>query len=269
MSAARPDQRFSQRVDAYVRHRPGYPPELMPCLREEFGLSLAHAVADVGSGTGISAELFLDNGNRVFGIEPNAAMRSAAEQRFADRPNFVSVDARAEATTLPDASVDWVVAAQAFHWFDVPAARREFARILRPGGRVALIWNDRRNDTPFLRDYESLLRAYGTDYLEVCHQGEAARGRVAEFFEGRVVHRRVFPNAQHFDFDGLRGRLESSSYVPRAGDARYEPMIAELRRLFDRNVAGGTVQFGYDACLFIGERESRDPETLRHCEPRP
>ncbi len=161
-------QRFSDRVENYVRYRPSYPDEIVQILRDETALNPDSVIADVGSGTGISAELFLKNGNTVFGIEPNLQMRQAAEQLLKPYSDFRSVDGTSEATTLASASVDYAVAAQAFHWFDPSRTRQEFVRILRPSGWVVLIWNARRlESTPFLRAYEQLLQEYGTDYLQV------------------------------------------------------------------------------------------------------
>ncbi len=134
-------ERFSDRVENYIRFRPTYPAEVLKILRDGIGLSPAWTLADIGSGTGISAQLLLTNGNTVYGVEPNAPMREAAERLLAADCNFHSVPGTAEATTLPDASVDAVVAAQAFHWFDAPRALNEIARVLRPGGWLVLIWN--------------------------------------------------------------------------------------------------------------------------------
>jgi SAM-dependent methyltransferase len=271
--SADPLKRFSGRVDDYVRCRPSYPPQLLDCLAREFGLRPEHVVADIGSGTGLFTETLLQHGNQVFAVEPNGDMRRAAEQRFrvarsrvggaVDPGRFHSIAGRAEATTLPDASVDWVAAAQAFHWFDVDAARREFARILRPAGRVALIWNDRREDTPFLCAYEQFVREHAIDYAAVKHRNAETDGRIERFFApgGTVCQqaghappyvRRGFANHQDFDFDGLRGRVESSSYMPARDHPRHEAMLAALRRLFDRHAAGGTVPFEYDTKLFVG-----------------
>ena len=164
-------KRFSNRVADYVRYRPDYPRGILAILEAETGLSADSRIADVGSGTGISAELFLAHGNVVDAVEPNADMRAAAEATLAQYPRFHSVVGTAEATTLADNSVDYVVAAQAFHWLDAQATRREFARILRADGWVVLIWNTRRVDaTPFLRAYEVLLQKFATDYRQVDHR---------------------------------------------------------------------------------------------------
>ena len=166
-----PTQRFSSRVDNYTRYRPTYPPAVIELLRDECGLTSSSVVADIASGTGIFTCMLLEDGNRVFGVEPNAEMRRAGEKDLAAYPNFTSVDGTAEATTLAAHSIDIVTAAQAAHWFRLDAARQEFVRILKPGGWAVLLWNQRRTgSTPFLRGYEQLLLTYGTDYQDVRHE---------------------------------------------------------------------------------------------------
>ncbi len=248
-------RRFSDRVDDYVRYRPGYPTAVIDVLAHETGLTSHSEIADVGSGTGISSELFLRNGNTVFGVEPNTEMRGAAERLLAGYPRFHSVPARAEATTLPAASVDYVCAGQAFHWFDAQLARTEFARILRPAGWAVLLWNARRLDsTPFLREYDAMLERYGTDYRQVRHQHlDVARLRVLFDGEhGSAFHLRKLYNEQRFDFEGLRGRLLSSSYTPTASHPGYLPMLRELRRIFDEYADGGSVAIQYDTEIYFG-----------------
>jgi SAM-dependent methyltransferase len=247
-----PTHRFSDRVEHYVRSRPDYPRAFYDFLHADLALAPPAAIADVGSGTGISARPLLVADHTVYGIEPNAPMRQAAERLLASFPSFRSLDATAESTTLPNASVDLVLAAQAFHWFDRPRARAEFARVLRPGGWLVLVWNERRLDaTPFLRDYEALLYRYGTDYATVRHENvdESALGA---FFAPATYSKREFPNAQHFDYAGLESRLLSSSYTPSADDPRRAPMLAELRDLFDRHQQGGQVTFEYDTRAYYG-----------------
>jgi SAM-dependent methyltransferase len=246
-------KRFSNRVADYVRYRPGYPPGVLNLLRDECGLTPDWAIADVGSGTGILTRLFLENGNIVYGIEPNAEMRAAGEEFLAAYPKFRSVGAPAEATTLPDASVELVTAAQAFHWFDPAAARAEFARILRPGGWAAVIWNERKKALgPFAEEYETLLRTFGTDYARVSETYPEPE-RMARFFGAGNFWHCAFPNEQRMDFDGLRGRLLSSSYAPAAGHANHEPMLAELRRVFDRHAESGQVRIEYDTHVYYGQ----------------
>lgn len=246
-----PEQRFSDRVENYVRYRPGYPLEIIPLLQREAELSPQSVIADIGSGTGISAELFLKAGFTVHAVEPNYDMRAAAERLLARHPNFHSVNASAQATTLPDHSMDLIVAAQAFHWFNTPETRAEFTRILRPGGPIALIWNERKLDsTPFLHAFEHLLLTFGTDYTQIRHENVNAAA-LTSFFNGPYATH-TFSNEQRFDFEGLKGRLLSSSYAPGPGQPRHEEMIAELRRIFDEHQVSGQVSFEYDTRVHLG-----------------
>jgi SAM-dependent methyltransferase len=247
-----PTGRFSSRVENYVKYRPGYPREVVGLLAEECGLTAGSVVADIGSGPGNLSELFLKNGNRVYGVEPNREMREAGEHLLSAYENFESVGGSAEATTLPDACADFVVAGQAFHWFEPEAARREFARILRPGGWVVVVWNDRRTGgSPFLEAYERLLLTRGTDYKEVSHK-YADENVLRPFFGPRGMRLEVFASEQRFDFEGLKGRLLSSSYTPEPGHPNHLPMLEELAALFDAHAVGGRVVFEYETKVFYG-----------------
>jgi ubiquinone/menaquinone biosynthesis C-methylase UbiE len=196
--------------------------------------------------------MFLQTGNLVFSIEPNASMRETAERILKRFPRLVSTDGKAEATTLKASSVDFITAAQAFHWFDRERAKREFMRVLKPGGWVVLIWNERRLDsTPFLKDYENLLLQYGTDYKDVRHENVTAE--IAEFFAPGDHKLKSLENVQLFDFNSLKGRLCSASYTPEPGHPNFEPMISKLEEIFDRNKSGGTVSFEYDTKIFYGQ----------------
>lgn len=251
MPASNATSRFSDRVENYVRYRPGYPPEALAALHHECGLRPEHIVADIASGTGLWTRLLLENGNRVFGVEPNTEMRQAGERLLGEFPKFVSIAGSAEATTLPDESVDIVTAAQAAHWFDRAKSRREFVRILKPSGWLVLLWNERLTDTtPFLRDYEQLLLTYGTDYAEVRH--EHTTDSVHEFYDPVRYDERIFPNRQVFDYVGIEGRLLSSSYVPGPDDPKYTPMLEELRRVFDRHSVDRRAAFDYKTRVYFG-----------------
>lgn len=242
-------ERFSNRVENYVKYRPGYPPEVLEIFRDEMNLTEDSVIADIGSGTGISAKVFLENGNSVYGVEPNAAMRAASENFLQDFPKFKSVDGTAENTALEDDSVDFVTAAQAFHWFDPAKTRAEFSRILRAKGYVVLIWNERLLDAnDFLRDYEKLLIKYGSDYEKVRHDN-IDPNKLKEFFQNDFS-RKTFRNVQTLDFDGLKGRLMSSSYMPTETDERFEPMVIELRALFDKYAENGRIELLYDTNIF-------------------
>ncbi len=246
-----PTRRFTDRVADYVRYRPDYPAGVIEVLRGELGLTEGSAVADVGSGTGILSRMLLDAGGEVWGVEPNAAMRAAAD--LAGSARFHSMKGTAEATTLADRSVDFVTAGQAFHWFEPAATRREFARILRPGGWVVLVWNERRRDgSAFARAYEALVRRYGTDYAKVVHRENASL--VKPFFAGASgFQKRTFEHVHTLDFDGLRGRLASSSYIPKPGHADYEAMIAALAGVFDAHHVEGRVRMEYDTDVYFGQ----------------
>ena len=246
-----PTARFSDRVEDYVRYRPGYPPEVLDLLRAECGLRPSHVVADIASGTGMFTRLLLENGNSVFAVEPNAEMREMGIRLLEPYNRLVSIAGTAEETTLGSASVDFVTAAQAAHWFDLPRARAEFARILRPEGWCVLIWNERRAETtPFLRDYEQLLLTYGTDYKEVRHERTTAI--IHEFFAPALADERVFDLRQQFDYQGLAGRLLSSSYAPLEGHPSHAPMMRELQRIFRAHAANNMVEFEYNTRVYYG-----------------
>jgi SAM-dependent methyltransferase len=245
-------RRFSDRVDNYVRCRPRYPEAVLGVLERECGLTAASVIADVGSGTGILAELFLKRGCQVIGVEPNREMREAGDRQLAGFPGFSSVDATAEATTLPDASVGFVTAGQAFHWFDRARTRAEFARILVPRGTVVLVWNKRRRSgTPFLEAYEGMLRRFSVDYAEVDHD-RVTTDVIAEFFRPFSFTEHSMPNHQVLDLVALRGRLESSSYAPPPGHPNHAPMLAELDRLFAAHSADGAIALESDTVLYHG-----------------
>jgi SAM-dependent methyltransferase len=224
MPASNATSRFSGRVENYIRYRPGYPPEVLNALKTECGLGSHNVIADVASGTGIWTRMLLENGNAIFGVEPNPEMREAGERLLAEFPKFTSIAGTAEATTLADHSVDFITAAQAAHWFDRAPSRQEFARVLKPGGWLVLMWNERLTDsTTFLRDYEQLLLKFGTDYQDVRH--ERTTGAVNEFFDPAPFHEEAFPMVQVFDYAGLEGRLLSSSYAPGPDHPKHAPML--------------------------------------------
>jgi SAM-dependent methyltransferase len=250
-------ERFSSRVADYLRYRPGYPAALLDLLREECGLRAEECcvVADIGSGTGLLAEMFLRQGNRVFGVEPNQEMREAGEASLSEYENFTSLPGSAEATTLADGSVNFAAVGQAFHWFEPHATRREFARILAPGGWVVVAWNDRRMDTPFARDYEVMLQRYGTDYGRV-REAYPQPATIKEFFGDVPFAERELNNSQEFDWEGLVGRLRSSSYAPTNGHANYVPMMAELRRIFDLHQESGRLRMEYETKIYFGQLKS-------------
>jgi SAM-dependent methyltransferase len=239
-----PTERFSDRVENYVKYRPGYPPEVLQLFRDEMGLTNDSVIADIGAGTGISTRMFLENGNRVIAIEPNDAMRTAADEFLGSFANYKSVKATAEKTTLAENSVDIAVAAQAFHWFDIDRTREEFRRILKHGGYIALIWNERELDTtPFLREYEQFLIKFADDYANVRH--ENVNNEKLRTFFGDDFQTATFGNKQVLDLDGLRGRVVSSSYMPTPDSKDFPAMNEDLASLFAKHAESDRIEVLY------------------------
>jgi SAM-dependent methyltransferase len=252
-------QRFSNRVADYVRYRPGYPAALLDLLRTECGFIPNHVVADVGSGTGLLTKLFLENGNRVCGVEPNQEMRQAGEEYLRSFPKFTSIAGSAEATTIGDASVDFITAGQAFHWFDPQATRHEFLRILKPNGWLVITWNDRRmEEAQLTREYEELLERFGIDYKRVKDAYPESED-IRSFFGAGVFSARDLPNQQILDWEGFRGRLRSSSFAPTEGHPNYAPMMSKLERIYRTHERNGSVCMEYFTRVYFGQlRVGRD-----------
>jgi SAM-dependent methyltransferase len=252
MTFANAKQRFSNRVQDYVRYRPGYPAGVLAVLAEHCSLHREHVVADIGSGTGLLSKLFLDHGNHVYGVEPNAEMYAAGEEFLHDYANFAGVIGSAEDTTLAEHSIDYVAAGQSFHWFDPGAARTEFSRILKPGGWVVVICNERLTDsTSFLRAYEALLHKFGTDYARVS-DSYPREEHMRSFFRASTFLSYELSNTQEFDFEGLSGRLRSSSYAPAADQPNFLQMMTELNHIFAAFQQGGNVRFDYRTRIYAG-----------------
>jgi SAM-dependent methyltransferase len=256
VSFADAKNRFSNRVADYLRYRPHYPEGVLDFLRSQSHLSAAHTVADIGSGTGFLSELFLKNGNQVFGVEPNQEMREAGEEYLAEYPRFTSINGSAEATTLPDRCADFVTVGQAFHWFKPQPARQEFARILRPDGWVAIAFNDRtQSATGFAVSYEELLVRYGTDYSRV-RDSYPQRKDIRAFLGHDNFSTREIPNLQQLDLESLRGRLRSSSYIPTKDDPKFAPMMAALDELFAAHEQDGRVLMEFSTWAYLGQLTS-------------
>ena len=244
--------RFSNRVADYVKWRPSYPKEAVDLLFAKLGLTAEGHVADIGSGTGIFTKLLAGRVAKIYAVEPNKDMRAAAEHDLSGFQSFVSVNASAERITLPDSSVDLIVSAQAFHWFDHAACKREFARILKPSGNVALIWNRRLEDNPFAIAYEELLKNSCSEYKRVDHRNLLDSDFTA-FFKNGVFKRESFPYSQALDFAGLLGRSKSSSYVPLPGSKEYESFEKGLRSLHDELNVNGLVEIPYRSEIIWGK----------------
>ena len=250
--AVRPTERFSDRVDDYVRYRPGYPREAIDFLARECGLGPRSTVADVGAGTGIWTARLLDSGCRVLALEPNRAMCRAGRARLGEGRRLSWLAATAESTGLADDSVDLVTVAQAFHWFERGPARAELGRILVPGGWLAVIWNERhKQSTPFLAAYEALLMRWAIDYQRIDHT-RIGRAELEPFFAPAPLHEARFDNRQTLDLAGLEGRLRSCSYAPAPEHPDHAPMMAELGRIFAACREDGRVTLEYDTRIYYG-----------------
>ncbi|RMG56858.1 MAG: class I SAM-dependent methyltransferase [Bacteroidetes bacterium] len=252
MSSSDPASRFSHRVDAYLRYRPGYPPELIHWLETLPGLAPPATIADIGAGTGLLSAPLLAVGYDVLAVEPNPEMARAAREWLNQDKHFCLNEGRAEATGLPDACCAAVVAGQAFHWFEPTESRREFRRILRPGGHIVLIWNERRTDSPFLTDYEAFLQAYSTDYARIDHR--QVDHRILEpFFAPSSYERLTFTNEQELDQEGLWGRYQSCSYALPEGHPRFAEAHAALDALYATHRHGGLVRIDYETIVYHGQ----------------
>jgi len=249
--AANSTTRFSNRVEDYVKYRPDYPIEIIDMLQDSYGLSAGQLIADIGAGTGISAELFLHAGYRVIAVEPNQEMRDKSIELLGHMPGFKAYSGTAENTSLATASVDAVIAGQAFHWFDPEKARAEFSRIIKPGGLVVLLWNERKTSSAFEIAYDELIVRHARDYVQVDHRN-IGTANIAGFFSPAQVRLEVFANRQEFDFEGLKGRLLSSSYMPVSNEQGYPEMLKDLQDLFDTYQQDGKILIHYDTKVYAG-----------------
>lgn len=251
-STMSPTMRFSDVVENYIRYRPGYPKEVISVLNKKIGLTPNRIIADIGSGTGKSAELFLQNKNIVFGVEPNDAMRQAAEVQFINLLNFRSIKGSAEETTLSANSMDIVVAGQAFHWFDAKKAKKEFKRILKSNGWIVLIWNERNNHSPFLSDYEKFLLNNSIDYTDVDHKN-IDHHALRNFYGTMSFGCEELPYAQHFDLDGLKGRYLSCSYAYKENHPLFEIAMKDLQEVYEKFEDDGLVTMDYITKIYFGQ----------------
>lgn len=244
-------KRFSNRVENYELYRPHYPHEVLEFLERQIGFNKNWVVADIGSGTGISSELFLMTGNQVRAVEPNQPMRLSAEKRFQACQTFQSVEGSAEETTLKGNSVDLIVAGQAFHWFNNAKAKREFQRISKKGAYLLLMWNEKQLATPFMRSYEKLLERYAINYSGVCQKNIDSKAIKSFFFPKSYITHQI-PHRQLFTYDQLKGRLLSSSYAPLEDHPMHQKMLTQLEKIYQENKQEGAVSFEYFCRLFLG-----------------
>jgi ubiquinone/menaquinone biosynthesis C-methylase UbiE len=248
-------KRFSDRVADYVNYRPSYPLEVVDTLISECGLNSQSTIADIGSGTGIFSRLLLDKNFHVAGVEPNEGMRGAAEQQLSSYAKFASSGGQSERTCLADHSIDLVTAAQAFHWFKRDETRQEFVRVLKLGGQVALIWNQRKLEQSFQKEYDAMLREFATDYNSVNHMNIAYEA-IADFFSPNKVLTFEFENTQVFDLAGFLGRMQSSSYTPAANTSEHGILMRAAEDLFSSYECDGVITFEYVTRLYLSSFSS-------------
>ncbi len=253
LSQYHPTTRFTARAEHYARYRPGYPTHILDTLEQEWNFTSSSVVVDIGSGTGIMSQMFLDNDNTVYAVEPNDDMRTFAEKWLSSYPRFQSVRAQGEATTLPSALCDMVVCAQSFHWLDIHQAQEEFRRILKPDGLVCAIWNIPARESAFGQDYEAFLHKYGKDYARLGADTWIQPEEMQVFFAQDSVRHYEFPNQQYFDFEGLQGRVLSNSFIPQSDEYdEYATMLHDLRDLYDRHAHKDMVVFRYQTIMYCG-----------------
>jgi ubiquinone/menaquinone biosynthesis C-methylase UbiE len=246
--------RFDGLAAGYDRHRPSYPAAAIDYLIRVCALVPGSRVVDVGCGTGISTRLLAARGLEVIGIEPNADMRRQAELIGCPAGPAASFrEGRAEATGLPDACASLVIAAQAFHWFANESSLREFHRLLRPGGWVALIWNEQDRNDPFTAAYfDALVRHSPEPHLATrAHAGSGEKLLNYTLFEQR--QRIEFPHDQKLDHEQLIGRAFSASYAPREGDAK-QKLVSELDEAFAKYQCDGQVSMRYQTVVYLGKK---------------
>jgi ubiquinone/menaquinone biosynthesis C-methylase UbiE len=239
--------RFSDRVDDYIKYRPGYPQKIIEVLTDEVGLTQHSIIADIGSGTGISTGLFISNGNKVYAVEPNKEMREPAELFYSENKNFICINGAAEQSNLKEHSINIIFCGTAFHWFNRNETKIEFNRILKPNGHIVLVWNVRKEQDDFQKGYEMILKSI-PEYNEVMHRHGLDK-EIIYFFSLRTIHKETVPNSQTLNLDGLKGRLKSSSYCPKEG-IEYENLMHEMDTLFHKFNKNGVIKFEYETIIY-------------------
>jgi ubiquinone/menaquinone biosynthesis C-methylase UbiE len=249
-----PTKRFSNRVANYVKYRPGYPPEIIDHLEKEGIPNPGSVIADIGAGTGIFTKLLLEKGYKIYAVEPNDAMRKEADRQLSYFDKYHSMTGRADKTGLSAHTINLIVCAQAFHWFNTEETRVEFQRILKPGGKAALIWNNRDVEADvFAADYDALLKTLSSgDYERVNHQN-LTKEDFERFYKNGQYTLTKFTNQQVFDFEQLAGRAFSSSYVPAEDTEAGKAFKGELKTIFDAHQQDGRIVFKYDTEVYLGE----------------
>ncbi len=244
-------KRFCGKSDNYAKFRPSYPEQIISLLEKKAGFDSSKDIADIGSGTGILSKLFLNNGNLVFGVEPNEEMRISAEKQLQKFLNFISIDGTAEHTTLSNNSVDIITVGQAFHFFDILKAKKEFKRILRKDGYAVIVWNQRKNNSPLMKEMNKILKSLKKDYEEA-EKNIADKNLLDKFFGKDKYISQSFPNFQMLDLNGLKGRICSISYVPEEGE-KFKDIMNGVKNIYEMYNNGGMVKIEYSTKVYFGK----------------
>lgn len=247
----KPTERFTDVVEAYTKFRPGYPGEIVEILIKNYLIGKNCILADVGSGTGIFSKLFVETGFFVYGVEPNEMMRKQSENEFAYSDCFKAIDGTAEETSLDSESIDVIMAAQSFHWFETKKALKEFSRILKPDGHIVIVWNERNSkENSFMDKYEKLLIKYCSDYKETNHKRYTYE-TMKDLFEDKNIELYMINHFQDLNCEGLTGRVKSCSYCPKSDHKNFKPLMEGLTDLFSSNQSNGVVQFDYNTLMYV------------------
>ncbi|MDX3913971.1 MULTISPECIES: class I SAM-dependent methyltransferase [Olivibacter] len=243
--------RFNFRADNYDKYRPGYPQGLLDFIYKHNSLNEQSVIAELGAGTGILTEELVKWPCSIIAIEPNDEMREKAIQTLQRVKNCVIKDATAEETGLADHSIDLIICAQSFHWFDAMKAKREFERILKNQGKAAIIWNIRSAETTFEKEYEEFILEFSIDYKEVKNR-ETRGNNLKNFFLPNSMEEHLFIYDTYLTFEQLLGRTLSYSYMPNEGHKRTPEMKTRLRVLFDKYATNQIISLSYKTKLFMG-----------------
>ncbi len=242
---------FTGRVEEYAKYRPGYPEQIVSLLESKIEFDQSKDIADVGCGTGKLSRVFLNNGNLVFGVEPNDEMRMKSEKLLSKFINFISVEGTAENTMLATNSVDVITVGQAFHWFDLKKTKKEFKRILKKDGYVVIVWNERKNASQVMKAVNKILLSLNQEHEEA-EKNLVDKNLLNTFYGVEKINKSTFPNFQMLDLAGLKGRIQSISYVPEKGDVN-KRIMNEIKDVFEKYNNGGQVKIEYTTKVFWGK----------------
>lgn len=242
--------RFDGKGSIYAKARPKYATELLEYLKNTLHIPADSVFADIGSGTGIFTEQLLGCGYNVYAVEPNSDMRGKAEEKLSGYDTFHSVNGADSNTTLPDNSVDFITVAQAFHWFDEKAFKKECLRILRPGGKVMIIYNSRDMQAECTKALAKLRFEYNPDFHGFSNGISDTACRA--FFDNTCDVLK-WDNSLTYDRGGYTDRLLSSSYSLKEGDLRYHEYLRAIDDMFDRFSVNGNITVPTNTVLYVGK----------------